>query len=706
MSHSRLSGGHGDACTSRYIGAVRSLLFLLVIPLLYAADPLVNSVRCPQSTSCAIPGVTLGNLLVVASISTVGGTISDSQNNAYTVLRSVDTYNSHSGLAVATLTAGGVVTVKSTTRADLTLEEFAGVSLTLDVADSFAAGGSNSVCPPAAPLSVTTKADALLLSIWAMDAGQAASCAATSGTMACAGSCGGLTGQLRYELAPAGVHTQQFTLLPGYNGGTTNCGLYALKMVAVRPTVAQGPPGPCATVGAANQWVFMGDSITDNWFRGAAQVHAGAINSGIPGNTTQNMIDRFNSAVLNYSPYGMVLMGGINDIDGLAGPTTPVAIAGRLTAMADMALAAGIKVVMCSIIPLGSLRGPDPGQLLAITQVNALVRAYVAAHPSTVYCDYFSAMVGENGLMLPGLSEDGLHPNAAGYAVMYPLTETAINSVSVLPIGAGPRIGAILNGASFAVGAPIAPGSFASVFGSGFGSRDQLSGFPATSFNGVSVTFNGIQAPLFHLIGSQGQINLLVPTSLPETGNTTVVVTAPDATSPTFTLPMSPAAPGVFTIPSAANPKRHTAIALFAGTAWRVMPDALARELGIPGNCLDSVDPAIICGEPARPGDAIQLYVTGLGKATPNGIAEGVPLATGAVAPADGNPLYITVLQPQVTFGGIPAQVLFSGVAPGFAGLYQINVRIPESAPSGDDVPFQITMPNGQVDASTSIAIR
>ena len=648
----------------------------------------------------------MGNLLVVVSISTVGGTISDSQNNAYTLLRSGDTYNSHSGLAVTTVTAGGVVTVKSTTRADLTLAEFTGVSLALDGTDSFAAGASNSVCPPAAPLSVTTKADALLISIWAMDAGAAASCSATSGTMACPGSCGGLTGQFRYELAPAGIHTQQFRLLPGYSGGNTNCGLYALKMVAVRPPGSQGPPRSCAPVGAANRWVFLGDSITDNWFHVAAQVHAGAINSGWPGDTTQSMIDRFDSAVLSYSPYGMVLMGGINDINGLAGPTTAVAIAGRLTAIADKALAAGIKVVMCSILPLGALRGPDPGQLRAITEVNAITRAYVAAHPSTVYCDYFSAMVGGDGLMLPGLAGDGLHPNAAGYAVMYPLTENAINSVSVLHVGAGPRIGAILNGASFAVGAPIAPGSFASVFGSDFGSRDQLSGFPATSFNGVSVTFNGIQAPLFHLIGSQGQVNLLIPTGLPETGNTTVVVTAPDGASPPYTLPMSSAAPGVFTIPSAASPNRHTAIALFAGTAWRVMPDALARELGIPGNCRDSVDPAIICGEPARPGDAIQLYVTGLGKATPNGIAAGVPLATGAVAPADGNPLYITVLQPQATFGGIPAEVMFSGVAPGFAGLFQINLRIPESVPSGDDVPLQIAMPNGQVDASTSIAIR
>ena len=293
------------------IAVVRCLLFVLLLPELCAADPLVNSVRCPQSTSCAIPGVRLGDLLVVASISKAGGTISDSQNNTYTVLGHGDSYNSNTSLAVATLTAGGIVTVKSTSVADLTLAEFTGVSMALDGTASFPSGSSN-VCPPAAPLSVTTKADALLLSIWGLDAGGASSCSATSGTMVCAGSCGGLTGQLRYELAPAGVHTQQFTLLPGYNGGNTNCGLYALKMVAGTSPGLQGPPRPCIPISAANQWVYFGDSITDNWFHVALQVHAGAINAGIPGNTTQNMIDRFKSDVLKYSPHppGIVLGRG------------------------------------------------------------------------------------------------------------------------------------------------------------------------------------------------------------------------------------------------------------------------------------------------------------------------------------------------------------------------------------------------------------
>jgi uncharacterized protein (TIGR03437 family) len=277
-------------------------------------------------------------------------------------------------------------------------------------------------------------------------------------------------------------------------------------------------------------------------------------------------------------------------------------------------------------------------------------------------------------------------------------SQTLTLPIAILP--SAPSISAVRNGASFAVDAPLAPGSFASVFGSAFGSGDQLSGFPATSFSGVSVTFNGIKAPLFHLIASADQIDLLVPSELPESGNVTVKVTTPDGASPGFTVPMAAAAPGVFYVPSLANPRRRNAAMLFANTAWRVMPDALAQELKIPGNCRAAkIDAASICGEPARSGDSIQLYVTGLGKTLP-------PLATGAAAAASGSPLYPTVQPPAVTIGGVPAQVQFSGLAPGYAGLYQINVVVPSAAPAGDDVPIAVTMPNGQGDSSTTIAIR
>jgi uncharacterized protein (TIGR03437 family) len=286
----------------------------------------------------------------------------------------------------------------------------------------------------------------------------------------------------------------------------------------------------------------------------------------------------------------------------------------------------------------------------------------------------------------------------------------AVSQTLMLPVAGSsnpPTIGAVVNGASFAANAPLSPGSFASVFGSSFGSIDQVTGFPATGFAGVSVTFNGIGAPLIHLIASAGQIDLVVPSELPESGTVAVAVTTPAGTSASFTLSMAAAAPGIFAIPSSLNPKRRTAAMQFANTAWGVMPDALARELNLPGNChAGGISTAAPCGEPAKPGDFIQIYMTGLGKATPNGDAAGTPLPTGTVAPADGKKVYLTVSQPAVAIGGVPAPVSFSGLAPGFAGLYQVNVQIPAGAPAGDDVPLTVTMPNGQADSSTTIAIR
>jgi uncharacterized protein (TIGR03437 family) len=269
-----------------------------------------------------------------------------------------------------------------------------------------------------------------------------------------------------------------------------------------------------------------------------------------------------------------------------------------------------------------------------------------------------------------------------------------------------PTIASVVNGASFAAGAPLAPGSFASVFGANFGAGNQLTGFPALDLNGVSVAFNGIKAPLVHLLASAGQINLVVPSELPESGTVPVAVTTSNGSSANFTLTMASAAPGVFVTQSSLNPTRRTATVLFANTAWRVMPDALAQELKIPGNCHASgISATTLCGEPARIGDFIQIYVTGLGKATLNGDPAGTPLPTGVVAPADGTTVYQTVATPGVTFGSVQASVSFSGLAPGFAGLYQVNVQVPAGAATGD-VLVSVAMPNGRADAGATIAVR
>ena len=82
----------------------------------------------------------------------------------------------------------------------------------------------------------------------------------------------------------------------------------------------------------------------------------------------------------------------------------------------------------------------------------------------------------------------------------------------------------------------------------------------------------------------------------------------------------------------------------------------------------------------------------------------GKPLPTGAAPPADGSVLYQTPTLPTVTIGGIATKVLYSGLAPGFPGLYQVDVQVPSGVVNGDDVPVVITM--GPASDSATISIQ
>lgn len=280
-----------------------------------------------------------------------------------------------------------------------------------------------------------------------------------------------------------------------------------------------------------------------------------------------------------------------------------------------------------------------------------------------------------------------------------------------VPINNLPVVKGIVNGASFAPKAPLVPGELASVFGSTFGVKDDPGGgesLPTVS-NGVSVEFSELyKAPLVALVASGGQINIQVPTELPEAGPVNVKVRTPEGVSADFTVQMAAMAPGVFFFPSTDSARPHVAAALIGNTAWRVMPDDLAQEYKMPNCHAEGTAALTFCGEPASRGTGdtyVQIYATGLGKAAPDGDPSKGVLGTGQLAPADSNPLYRTVYQPSVTVGGVPAEVTFSGIAPGFAGLYQINIRIPATAPIGDYVPLVVQM-NDQKDDTTTLAIK
>ena len=182
--------------------------------------------------------------------------------------------------------------------------------------------------------------------------------------------------------------------------------------------------------------VFLGDSITDRWDdEGSGGFFPGRhyVNRGIGGQTTPQMLIRLRPDVLSHHPKVMVLLAGTNDIAGNTGPMTDEEIEGHLASMAELAKAHGIKVVMASITPTSAYHPPANGGAPQTTQrpmarikaINAWMQQYAAAN-GHVYLDYFTPMLDATGLMKAELTGDDLHPNAAGYAIMGPLAEAAI----------------------------------------------------------------------------------------------------------------------------------------------------------------------------------------------------------------------------------------------------------------------------------------
>lgn len=173
--------------------------------------------------------------------------------------------------------------------------------------------------------------------------------------------------------------------------------------------------------------VFFGDSITDQWplplsFPGKTTY----INRGINGQTTPQMLVRFRQDVVALQPKVVVILAGTNDIAGNTGPATPRMIEDNLAAMAAIARQHGIKVVLASILPAAAYPWrPGIRPAAEIRQINGWIRDY-CAREGLVYLDYHAALADAGGGMRPGLSSDGVHPTAAGYALMAPLAEAAI----------------------------------------------------------------------------------------------------------------------------------------------------------------------------------------------------------------------------------------------------------------------------------------
>jgi lysophospholipase L1-like esterase len=174
--------------------------------------------------------------------------------------------------------------------------------------------------------------------------------------------------------------------------------------------------------------VFMGDSITELW----SVVHPSFfseksyINRGIGGQTSPQMLVRFRADVIALKPSVVVLLAGANDIAQNTGPSTLEMIANNIFSMVELATANNIKVILCSVLPVFDFywrQGLEPAGKIVTLNKMISEYAYTNAIP---YVDYYSAMVDEQKGLKSMYSEDGVHPNKAGYEVMVPLAHEAI----------------------------------------------------------------------------------------------------------------------------------------------------------------------------------------------------------------------------------------------------------------------------------------
>jgi uncharacterized protein (TIGR03437 family) len=248
-----------------------------------------------------------------------------------------------------------------------------------------------------------------------------------------------------------------------------------------------------------------------------------------------------------------------------------------------------------------------------------------------------------------------------------------VDLAGTLSTGTTPTVtaGGVVQGASFAAGVPIAPGSLITIYGTNLAEGSgQAAGLPLPQqLNGTQVKIGDRVVPLLYT--STGQMNVQVPFDAPVNTQYQVTVQRGNALSVPESLVIAAAQPGIFTLNQ-------------QGTGQGVIMRSDQVTVAKPGTG-------------AEIGETVVIYCTGLGSVTP-GVAVGTP--------APSSPLSKTVNPVTVTIGGKQAAVQFSGLTPGWAGLYQINAVVPSGVTPGDQVPVVLSMAGQTSPPVVTMAVR
>ena len=325
---------------------------------------------------------------------------------------------------------------------------------------------------------------------------------------------------------------------------------------------------------------------------------------------------------------------------------------------------AGLRVDSTAVAGYaGSVAARGQGKVTWTKRMKALgagqfdftgINAYTLAADGTGTVELTSVGLGAAGKAFVGASINNADPNAYELYFGVQIPSLSGTGVFIHPLG-------IVNAASFAPpGNPIAPGQFVTLFGAGLAASNQTGKAPYPAIlNGVKVQVNGKDSPIQFV--SAGQINFLVPYSTAG-ATATIVVQNNGATSNTVTVPLAPTAPGVYSLDQSGSG---------------------------PGAILHADYSLVNAGNPAAAGETVLVYLTGVGVVTPS-IADGTAGAS--------NTLYKSNSDVTVLIAGKPATVTFNGLAPGFPGLYQLNVTLPTPLGVGGNLPLAIQTANGYSD--------
>ncbi len=373
------------------------------------------------------------------------------------------------------------------------------------------------------------------------------------------------------------------------------------------------------------------------------------------------------SRAIYLSSSGNILLGGSTAAGGhdiVIGVKTMSGATNATWNSANPFWGAGLRVDFTAVSSYsGALAARGQGKLTWSKRFKALgagafdytgINSYSLAADGTGTVDLTRIALGAGAKAFTGAA---INPTDSGaYEIYFGVQSPPITGTGVFlsPLG-------VVNAASSAPpGNPISPGEFVTLYGTGLAKSNQTAAPPyPPSLNGVSVSINNKPVPLYFV--SPGQLNVLVPFAT--TGPTaTIVVQNNGVNSNTVTVPVAATSPGIYSL----------------------------DQSGSGGGAILHADYSLVSpAKPAVAGETVLVFLTGLGAVTPS-LSDGTAGTAGTLYRADTDLV--------VYVGGQPATVLFKGQAPGFPGLYQLNVTLPQALKGPGNLPLAIQTQNAYHD--------